>query len=335
MRKTTFPITVILFNMFVVMGCQNFTASTQQVENPIVLKVGQFKLIYNPSAKLEKQWWINDHCFIRGQDGIWHMYGITDERPAPPAVYPQSDHAIFWAHATTETLLQEPWNKEPFDFMIDESIGEILLWAPHIILHDGHYYMYYCAGDHDHTKYKIHLAISKDLWNWTPHPANPLIVDGYDARDPFILRVGDQWVMYYTATTKPEGGNHTVAAVTSTDLIHWSAKRVVYTDPEIGTWGGPTESPFVVRRGPYYYLFIGPGADYVTTKVYRSKDPFTWTPDQEVAVVKAHACEIVRDVDGKWYISHCGLDQNGLFLAPLQWHDGIKDTNSSISIPKN
>jgi Asp-tRNA(Asn)/Glu-tRNA(Gln) amidotransferase A subunit family amidase len=34
-------------------------------------------------------------------------------------------------------------------------------------------------------------------------------ISGFDARDPFILRVGDQWVMYYTATSKPEGGNHT------------------------------------------------------------------------------------------------------------------------------
>ncbi len=78
--------------------------------------------------------------------------------------------------------------------------------------------MFYCAGDEDHTKYKIHLATSKDLKTWTRHPGNPMVVDGFDGRDPFILKVGDEWVMYYTATSKPEGGSHTVKYATSKDL---------------------------------------------------------------------------------------------------------------------
>ena len=41
---------------------------------------------------------------------------------------------------------------------------------------------------------------------WARHPANPLVVDGYEARDPMVLRVGDRWVMYYTATSAPAGG---------------------------------------------------------------------------------------------------------------------------------
>ncbi len=327
-------IPAILIYALIFMGCGKDAGFTQQSDCQNIIEVGEFERIYNPSAELEKQWHINDHCFVLGQDRTWHMYGITFERPKPPAVYPDSEHAIFWAHATAKTLLQEQWHKEPFDMVIDESIDEVHLWAPHIILHEGLYYMYYCAGDPDNTKYKIHLATSENLWDWQRHPANPLVIDGYDARDPFILRVGDQWVMYYTATSKPEGGNHTVAAVTSTDLIHWSGKRVVYTDPEVGTWGGPTESPVVIRRGPYYYLFIGPGADYVTTKVYRSKDPFAWSFDDEVATIKSHAAEIVRDVDGRWYISHCGLSQAGLWIASLQWHDRMDDEDCSMPVPK-
>jgi beta-fructofuranosidase len=334
MEKKNFAMTAILIHTFFFIGCGKERGSAQQTDFQQVIEVGEFKRIYNPSAELEKQWHINDHCFVHGEDRTWHLFGITDEKPAPPAPYSDSPQTVFWAHATAKTLLQEQWQKEPFPMTIDASIGEVHLWAPHIILHDGLYYMYYCAGDPDHTRYKIHLATSQNLYDWQRHPANPLVVDGYDARDPFILRLKDQWVMYYTATGKPEGGNHTVAAVTSTDLIHWSGKRVVYTDPEVGTWGGPTESPFVVRRGPYYYLFIGPGADYITTKVYRSEDPYAWTTDQEAAVIKSHAAEIVRDADGRWYISHCGLYQEGVYLAPLRWHDGINDKNSSIPIPR-
>jgi beta-fructofuranosidase len=140
--------------------------------------------------------------------------------------------------------------------------------------------------------------------------------------------------MYYTATTKPSGGYHTVETVVSKDLIHWSNKRRVYTDPCIGTWGGNTESPVVIRRGKFYYLFIGPGASYVTTKVYRSTNPFRWTIDDEVATIKAHASEIIRDTDGKWFISHCGLGRDGLWLAPLKWNDGIDDSDTSCQLPQ-
>jgi hypothetical protein len=143
----------------------------------------------------------------------------------------------------------------------------------------------------------------------------------------------DKWVMYYTATSKPEGGNHVVYAVTSKDLLHWSDKKLVYTDPGVGTWGGNTESPQVIRRGKYYYLFIGPGAGYTQTKVYRSTDPFNWVYDANVPVLKTHAAEIVRDLDGQWYISHCGWDQGGVYLAPLIWNDGVKDSDTSVPVP--
>src|SRR5262249_42895512 len=141
----------------------------------------------------------------------------------------------------------------------------------------GLYYMFVCAGDADHSKYKIHLATSADLWTWTRHPENPVVVDGFDARDPNLLRHGDEWIMYYTATLEPAGGQHIVAFRTSKDLVRWSERGVAYIDPVAGTFGGPTESPFVVRRGGSYYLFIC-NADcrggYDATDVYLSRDPF-------------------------------------------------------------
>ena len=309
-------------------GCSrvNTSNTARHCADSNILTVGEFKNIYDPAVG-EKKWSINDHCFVLGQDGIWHFFGITDEKPEGVR---QSPRATFLAHATASKLTQSPWQKQPFPLSIDRSLREVHLWAPHIIRHNGLYYMYYCAGDPDHTKYKINLATSKDLYNWQRHPANPMVVDGYDARDPFILRVGNKWVMYYTATSKSAGGNHTVETVISKDLIHWSNKRRVYTDTGVGTWGGNTESPFVARRGKYYYLFIGPGDNYVTTKVYRSTDPFEWTCEQEVATVETHAAEIVRDTDGRWFISHCGLERGGLWLAPLQWNDGIDDSDTSL-----
>ncbi len=194
--------------------------------------------------------------------------------------------------------------------------------------------MCYCAGDKDRTKYKIHLAVSKNLKRWKRHPENPMIIDGFDARDPFILKVNEEWVMYYTATSRPTGGNHVVACQTSRDLIHWSNRRIVFKDPSKGKSGGPTESPTVVRRGKYYYLFIGPRNEYAGTDIFRSRDPFKWDINDRVGHILSHAAEVIRDIDGRWFISHCGKGQGGVYLAPFEWNDGLDDTDTSLPIPK-
>jgi len=109
--------------------------------------------------------------------------------------------------------------------------------------------------------------VSDDLVTWARHPENPLLVDGYEARDPMVLRVGDRWVMYYTATSQPEGGSFVVAATESDDLVHWHGRTIVFTDATAGTGGGPTESPFVVERDGRYHLFIGPDWQRLTAPI--------------------------------------------------------------------
>jgi len=289
-----------------------------------VVSVGDFTRIYDPSAGMEKQWYINDHCFVRAKDGSWHLFGITHAEPANPL---DEDNL---AHATAKKLTQAQWRKQPFVLTVDPKWKEEHLWAPHVIDHKGTYYMYYCAGDKDHAKYKIHLATSKDLGSWKRHRENPMVVAGYDARDPFILKLGDKWVIYYTATSEPKGGNHIVACQISSDLVHWRDPKTVFLDPSKGTYGGPTESPFVVRRGSYYYLFIGPRGGYVGTDIYRSKDPFKWAPKDKAAHFNSHAAEVVRDEKGKWFVSHCGWGKGGVYLAPLTWNDGLDDAKTSL-----
>jgi len=144
--------------------------------------------------------------------------------------------------------------------------------------------------------------------------------------------------MYYTATSKPEGGNHVVTCVASDDLVHWGKRKVVFTDPNTGTWGGPTESPFVVRRGDSWYLFIGPRDGrkdvYNGTDVFVSTDPFHWRIEDRVGHIASHAAEVVRDLDGKWYVSRCGWGEGGVYLAPLVWNDGLDDKPTNIPVPK-
>lgn len=279
---------------------------------------GEFKKIYDPGIGESSPWYINDHCFIRAQDGQWHLFGITREEPAKPM------EEISFAHATANSLTQAPWVKLPPALTVAREAPwrEAHLWAPHVIFHDQRYYMFYCGGGiTSNTNYQICLATSPDLKTWTRSPHNPLVVDGYDARDPYVLRVKDRWVMYYTANSQPQGGNHIVAYVTSQDLLTWTNRGVAFTDPSTGTWGGPTESPFVVPRGDAYYLFIGPRDNYDSTHVFVSKDPFHWRIENKVGDIPAHAAEVIQDTDGKWYVSRAGWGKGGVYLAPLTWHD--------------
>lgn len=278
-----------------------------------LVRAGEFVTVYDPSVGEAQQWYINDHTVFQGPDGTWHMIGITHAEPADPL---DERHL---AHATAPAL-HGPWTKQPFALSFDPFYGESHLWAPHVIEVDGVFHMFYCGGGADNAAYTINLATSTDLVTWERHPAGPLFRDGYDARDPMVVRVGGQWVMYYTATSDPAGGNHTVMYRTSDDLVAWSDRRTAFTDPDVGTWGGGTESPFVVERDGWWYLFIGPRAAYVGTDVFRSRDPFDFHDAELVGHIPAHAAEVIQDGDG-WFVTSAGWGEGGLHLAPLHWPD--------------
>jgi beta-fructofuranosidase len=300
-----------LTNIVLVVGLLGASVAKAAPRAPCVPKAGSFQRFYDPSVGEGWFWYINDHSVVRGADAQWHLFGITRPEPAWP------ERERLFAHATSPLLTARPWQKQPHALEADLAGGETVLWAPHVFEHAGLYYMMYCAGGADHTQFQIKLATSEDLFTWTRHPT-PLFTDGYEGRDPYVLRVGDQWIMYYTATSRPEGGNYVVAYRTSTDLIHWSERAIAYRDPLWGTFGGNTESPFVVAREEGYYLFMGPRFGYVSTGVFFSKDP-THFEGPPITMLNAHAPEVVRDLDGKEYITSAGWFQGGAYMAPLRW----------------
>ncbi len=244
------------------------------------------------------------------------MFGITHEEPANPL----NEH--FFAHAVADSLFQLPWIKNSIALTVDkeEPWNETHIWAPDIIFHNGLYYIYYCDGGNDNSKHKIHLATSKNLKEWTRHPSNPMVVDGYDARDPHVFYYKNKWLMYYTATRPSSNGNHVVVVVESDDLINWHNKQVVFTHPNIGTYGGATESPFVVVRNDKFYLFVCTNNPYDNTVVYERKIPFHWDIENNVGEFSAHCSEVIK-IDNDWYISRAGWGKGGLFLAKLRWID--------------
>ncbi|SUA78318.1 Beta-xylosidase [Nocardia otitidiscaviarum] len=279
----------------------------------IEVSAGAFTRVYDPSEGLSEQWYINDHTIVRDAEGGWHLFGITHPEPGAPF-----DETVF-AHATARSL-HGPWITRDPALLVDPDYGETHLWAPHVVYADDRYWMFYSGGGPDRTATAINLATSPDLFHWTRHPDGPLFHDGYDARDPMVLRIRGLWVMYYCATSDPEGGYHVVAYRVSPDLVHWGPRRIAYADPLTGTEGGNTESPFVLRHNGIWYLFIGPRPEYVGTEVFRGEGPFHFRPSDRVGRIRAHAAEVVDD--GELWVTSAGWAQGGVSLAPLLMPDG-------------
>ena len=302
---------------------KEFTETTAAAVNE-----GEFQHIYNPGIGEEKSWYYNDHTFIQGRNGTWHLYGIT--RPEPRGAEDMFGHA-------TAPSLYGPWTKQNPVLYTKPSFGETHLWAPHIIEHNGLYYMFYSGGG-GAVNSQINLATSKDLFNWERNDDNPLFTDGWSARDPNVRRIGNQWVMYYTATEDPtEPGDHIVAYRTSKDLLNWGTREIAFDNP---LPGGLTESPFVVERpGDHYYLFTGPRRADAGTDVFKSRDPFDFEARNLVAHIQAHAPEIIhagsgpRQQNKNWFISHAGWGNQGVHLAPLKWHKPNWREGIRISTP--
>jgi arabinan endo-1,5-alpha-L-arabinosidase len=297
----------------------------------VIEQISPWLHIYDPGIGEKEPWYINDHSFYYGPDPKWHLTGITHQEPRNP------HYEVLFAHATADSLTQVPWEKQAPLLQAETQADERLLWAPHVLCYQGLYYMYYCAGGgavaHDPTDFRIHLATSADGWQWQRSPANPLFTDGFEARDPMVLREQDTWLLYYAATATPTGGHFQVAYRESADLIHWGPKQVAYTDELSGTDGGPCESPFVVRRGRYYYLFLGPRGSYDGTDIFRSIAPYQWQASDWVGHIESHAAEVIRDVDGKWYVSRCGWGRGGVYLAEIRFPDGQDDAPTSLPPP--
>lgn len=302
---------------WVAAGCDGASAPATSVVAPAVAsepclpRVGAFTRIYTPPGD-GRAWYINDHTIVRGRDGLWHMIGITGPEPADPLVA-----EVQLAHAVSPVLSASGWQARTYALTADAALGESVLWAPHVVEHAGTFFMFYAAGGDDRTRWKLRLARSPDLVHWQRERA-ALFEDGFDARDPFVVRIGARWAMYYTATARPDGGAHVVAYRTSDDLTRWSKRGIAYADASEGTSGGNTESPTLLVRDEGFYLWIGPRHDYVSTEVFFSRDPFRFA-GPPLAEIPAHAAEVVRDLDGQEHVSRAGWEQGGLDLAPLRW----------------
>lgn len=288
------------------------------LEDPISISIvpGEKRLLLDASPVSDEPWYINDHTLVQAADGRWHVFGIWHAEPAAPL------DEVFFLHASAPSLDSADWTIHEPVMHARREVGETHVWAPHVIRHGGVYWMFYCGGTADHERYRIDVATSTDLFTWTHRPEGPLFEDGFDARDPMVVRdrARDRWLMYYTRTERPDGGHHEVAVRTSGDLLRWSQPSVAYRSAQAGTFGGPTESPFVIQRGTEWILFICESGIYDCTLAYASTDPMRFTDDGAIDVdLDEHCAEIVEDpATGRTWITGGGWGRGGLSIRELR-----------------
>lgn len=276
--------------------------------------VGEWNILFKPEKHGN---YVNDHTIIKALDGKWHLFGITSFGGGPT-------NERYFVHGIGENL-QEPLKE------VGRAIDKgTLAWAPCVVNKEENYYMFYGPSP-------TQLAVSFDMVEWYGYS---VILENEPPmaahRDHFVLKVGEgKYLMYVVGVHDKKGA---VSVFSSSDLLKWQFKGFALTsgdDAPLKPGWGAMESPYVVEKEGYYYLFITytdcSDETYNNTLVFASKDPERFGEYNgekggalPIAKLYGHASEILQDND-KYYITTCGWNskdiphKGAVSIARLEW----------------
>lgn len=150
--------------------------------------------------------------------GTYHAYPAPGYESGPASI------GLAWS----DNL--QRWQLDPFCLQAKDGAAweQGGLYKSCLVSHLGRYYMFYNAKNRDEWPWleQIGLAVSDDLVSWKRYPESPVLPVGgsgaWDecfASDPYVLRTGDTWVMFYYGLAKDGHARDGVAF--SEDLLHW------------------------------------------------------------------------------------------------------------------
>lgn len=291
------------------------------------IRQGESRLTFDSRYHHRDPYYINDHAmYLERKDSIeesiWHIIGIYHHDPIGSSEEVDFVHGVAPYAAPFEEG-QFTLAKAPIAMSAEPRLDENHIWAPHIVrakfMGRERYVMVYHGGFYDNNSSRMRLAYSDNLNDWTKIE-KPLFSDVCVARDPMLLKVGDLWAMYYTRCNNTKELLSGVAVRTSYDLLNWSepSMALVLSDTAPMFNSGFTESPFVFKRGEYYYMSVTSYPVYYNaTFLFKSKTPFNFT-NTPVARLRAHAPEWFTDLkDDSLYITDCGGGHSGVWTSPI------------------
>lgn len=329
-----------------------FSASEQESD---LLRTGELRFL----VAAPKGTYFEYSTVVRDARGLWHMFAqlVQHKDRYAPGKHKEIVHA-------TALAIHGPWTYHGPVLTADPAAGEEFLWHPHAVLHDGRIYLFYVGSGKpwkgwDKTNrwregyfgpestqgpFGIHAASSTDGVTWQRLQSGPLFTDNPFAFTPFVMRNGEEWVMYYGGA-EPAGilGKHAILARTSRDLIHWDNRRVVMADLSDATpW--PEHSffhdPFVFRKGASYYLLAGPinnsnQSRFHYRRIYQSADPLSFNMTSDLKGVFAEGGpKLIDDGKGTAWLTHSGRYAGGLWAGPVRFREQLKPEFTRLRITR-
>jgi hypothetical protein len=251
-----------------------------------------------------------DFTIFRASDGKWQLVACIRS-----TTYPGSGRLLYRWEGTTD-LTAINWTPKGIFWTSAQTAGTTSgkIQAPHCFKEGIYWYMFwnstgaaYCLRSTDGKTFANHTAYNGSLQFYQV------------SRDTMVFddRTGvtGKWIAYFL-DNKPDGsGGYMVSRQASALEGPWSAQITVVNDT------GKAESPFVFKRGDWYYLMkqLTPHA---------SADPLKFDAASAFAAMGSgrYATEILL-VDGQYYVAGYG---NGVWISKLKWSDGTGGGTSPV-----
>ncbi|MFW6309075.1 MAG: hypothetical protein ACOC1S_03570 [bacterium] len=282
-----------------------------------------------------------DHHVFQSIDGGWHLWGCIRNTVVGRILY----------HWRSKDLTDTHWEKTGEIIRADINSGESVnmvngdewIQSPFVIKKGSKFYFYYgghSAGidengntfrkDSRRAQCQISLMTSLDGRNWVRYfnkdYQSRVFVGPGETRDPCLIKIDNQWLLYYAGYEFIDGKEYPGFYVrSSTDFINWSDYKLVHRDldPKFGEGKWETECPHVVKRQGYYYLFRTQNYSKAITHVFRSKDPYNFGIDNAeekyIGSIEVGAPEIIVDETGQEYITSNHELIGGTKICKLKW----------------
>lgn len=269
------------------------------------------------TGKFYENWKPNDFSITK-YDGKWHMIGITEPFPkgfVNGYVYEtgahECEHQLFHCVAEgdsfADVLYEDAFKDEPKILYPQDRPGEAPeIWAPHIMELDGEMNVIY-------SPWAMRRASTKDFKEWTLHGAMFYCREA-GARDPYIFVEDGKYYFIYTASER-------LWYKVSDDMVNWSENKLLQ---DVGYLKCEKESPFLLKRGDYYYLFWSiwdgrNGSFDQRTMVFAGKTFEDLRNSAPITMLDGHAPEFVKDDNGDYYMLSVYYPNNGISAVKLKW----------------
>lgn len=320
---------------------------------PCITRSGQnFRRVFTPNNNR----YVNDHSLIYNPvDHKYHLIGITGVGRGDPQNEPS------FIHASTSNIFGS-WEEHADVLAARRERAEVNVWAPFTLLLANNFATIFYTGSHNAANNGLYTALSQDLFDFERLERGPLGTHSHipGGRDPMIAiadtQEGIRFINYSVGVDAARSIGQIIVSTTSdtTHLNGWSTEDQVILEDPVPSYGwGNLESPYVIQKDGYIYLFLtrtgnapeeaaprlamlrnlhAPG-DYMRTLVFRSRyfgnqKPrltdfyrFQWNP---VAGFRAHASEVL-EAGGRTFLtsagwpSSLGEDRRGLSVVEIEF----------------